>query len=103
MTIVEISDQFIHAKVVNGSEILHVIVVYAAPTVSRRSGLWANLTNVIQGLTEPLIMSGDFNTIVCLDERTGGNERLSSDSLAFGQWISDSSLIDMGFKGNMFT
>lgn len=28
---------------------------------------------------------------------------MSSDSLAFGEWINDLSLIDMGFKGNRFT
>ena len=48
-------------------------------------------------------MGGDFNTIVRLDERTGGNGRLSQDSLAFGEWINGLSLIDMGFKGGQFT
>lgn len=55
------------------------------------------------GIDGPLIIGGDFNTIVRLDERTGGNGRLSTDSLAFGEWINDLSLIDMGFKGNKYT
>lgn len=38
-----------------------------------------------------------------LDKRSGGNGRLSADSLAFGQWMNDLSLIDMGFRGNAFT
>lgn len=37
--IVQTSDQFIHAKMTKDTEILHLIVVYAAPTVSRRCGL----------------------------------------------------------------
>ncbi|KAG7579386.1 Ribonuclease H domain [Arabidopsis thaliana x Arabidopsis arenosa] len=101
--IVEAMDQFIHAKVVNGLDILHLIVVYAAPTASRRSGLWNQLREVIQGVAEPVLIGGDFNTIVRLDERTGGNGRLSADSLSFGDWINDLSLIDMGFCGNKFT
>lgn len=101
--IVEATDQFIHAKVVNGLDILHLIVVYAAPTASRRSGLWNQLRAVIQGVAEPVLIGGDFNTIVRLDERTGGNGRLSADSLSFGDWINDLSLIDMGFCGNKFT
>lgn len=51
----------------------------------------------------PLLIGGDFNTIVRLDERSGGNGRLSPDSLAFGEWIHENSLIDMGFQGSKFT
>lgn len=103
VTIVASSDQFIYAKVGEGLEVLHLVVVYAAPTVSRRSGLWDTLKGVIQGIDEPLVIGGDFNTIIRLDERTGGNGRLSLDSLAFGEWVNELSLIDMGFKGNQFT
>lgn len=101
--IVSSTNQFIHAKLVDGVEVLHLIVVYAAPSESRRSGLWGQLKDVIQGLDEPLVVGGDFNTIVRLDERTGGNGRLSSDSIAFGDWINELYLIDMGFKGNRYT
>ncbi|KAG7559018.1 Reverse transcriptase zinc-binding domain [Arabidopsis thaliana x Arabidopsis arenosa] len=101
--IVEASDQFIHAKVINGVEVVNLIVVYAAPSVSRRSSLWDQLTTVIRGAVGPIVVGGDFNTIVRLDERSGGNGRLSPDSLAFGDWINELSLIDMGFKGNKFT
>ncbi|CAA7057596.1 unnamed protein product [Microthlaspi erraticum] len=41
--------------------------------------------------------------IVRLYERTSGNGRLSSDYLAFGDWINEMLLIDMGYKGNKFT
>ncbi|KAG7544019.1 Ribonuclease H domain [Arabidopsis thaliana x Arabidopsis arenosa] len=103
VVIVESAEQFIHAKVGEGTDVLHLIVVYAAPTVSRRSGLWAELSAVIGRIDEPLLIGGDFNTIVRLDERTGGNGRLSPDSLAFGDWMNEHSLIDMGFKGSKFT
>ncbi|XP_019094473.1 PREDICTED: uncharacterized protein LOC109129898 [Camelina sativa] len=97
------TDQFIHAQIQKEEETVNLVVVYAAPTVSRRSGLWEKLSGVIRGVVGPLIIGGDFNTILRLDERTWGNGRLSADSLAFGQWISDLALIDMGFKGNQFT
>ena len=106
VTIVESSDQFIHAKFVNGLERINIIAVYAAPSASRRSGFWSQLSSVFKKVVdseEPLIIGGDFNTIIRLYERTGGNGRLSVDSLAFGDWINENSLIDMGFKGNKFT
>lgn len=43
----ESSDQFIYATVTNRTEKVHVSTVYAAPTVTRRSGLWGQLTTVI--------------------------------------------------------
>ncbi|CAA7049547.1 unnamed protein product [Microthlaspi erraticum] len=95
--------QFIHVKVTKESEVVHFVAVYAAPSVSRRAGLWGQLRDLIQGVSEPIIVGGDFNTIVRIDERTGGNGRLSPDSLAFGDWINELSLIDMGFKGNQYT
>lgn len=84
VTIVESSDQFIHAQVSDGTERCHLVVVYAAPSVSRRSGLWDKLGEVMHGIDEPLVVGGDFNTIIRLDERTGGTGRLSQDSVAFG-------------------
>ena len=84
ITVLESSDQFIHVKGVFGTETLHIIAVYTAPTVSRRSGLWGQLKRVLENIDEPVMVGGDFNTILRVDERTGGNGRLSPDSLAFG-------------------
>ncbi|CAA7036130.1 unnamed protein product [Microthlaspi erraticum] len=103
VVVISATVQFIHVRIQKESEVLHIIAVYAAPTVSRRSGLWAELKEEIQAISEPFIIGGDFNTIVRIDERSGGNGRLSPDSLAFGDWINEMMLIDMGFRGNQFT
>lgn len=101
--IVQSSTQFIYAKIVKEQEVVNLIAVYAVPSPSRRSGLWDSLSEVISGVVGPLVVGGDFNTIVRVDERSGGNGGLSLDSLAFGDWINTQSLIDMGFRGNKFT
>lgn len=103
LEVVRSTNQFIHARIGSGTEVINLIVVYAAPTLSRRSGLWETLGEVIWDAVGPLFVGGDFNTIVRLDERSGGNGRLSEDSLTFGDWINNMSLIDMGFSGNQFT
>lgn len=103
ITIVESSDQFVYGTVEDGTEKLNLIVVYAAPSATRRSDLWGQIKTVIQNIDGPLVIGGDFNTILRVDERTGGNGRLSTDSLAFGEWINELSLIDMGFKGSRYT
>ena len=68
ITVLESSDQFVHARVMIGTEIIHIIAVYAAPTVSRRSGLSGQLKRVLENIDEPVIVGGDFNTILRLDE-----------------------------------
>ncbi|CAA7048083.1 unnamed protein product [Microthlaspi erraticum] len=78
-------------------------VVYAAPSVSRISGIWSQLDDVLQNLDGPIIVGGDFNTIVRFEERTGGNGQLSPDSLAFGDWANSNALIDMGYMGPQYT
>ena len=103
VVIVDSTEQYIHARIEKDEEVMHLVVVYAAPSVRRRSGLWGRLKNVIQGLDGPLVIGGDFNTIVRVDERTGGNGQLSPDSLDFGEWINESALIDMGYRGKNFT
>ncbi|CAA7019738.1 unnamed protein product [Microthlaspi erraticum] len=47
------SDQFIHAKITNGVEVLHVVIVYVARSTSKRSGLWDQLRSIIGGIDGP--------------------------------------------------
>ncbi|KAG7548148.1 Reverse transcriptase domain [Arabidopsis suecica] len=44
-----------------------------SPMVSQRSGLLEQLTKVVSSVTGPVVIGGDFNTIVRLDEQTRGN------------------------------
>ena len=101
--VVESSDQFIYARLSKDQEVLNLIVVYAAPSVTRRSGLWTRLGDLMSTVSGPLMIGGDFNTILRIDERSGGNGQLSPDSIAFGNWINENSLIDMGFRGSSYT
>ena len=82
--IVKHSDQFIHARISKGVDTLNLVAVYPAPTATRRSGLWEQLKEVVQLASEQVVIGGDFNTILRLDERMGGSGRLSQDSLEFG-------------------
>lgn len=101
--VVHCHQQFIHARVKVGRNLLHLIPVYACPTPSRRKSLWQELKATINPINEPLFVGGDFNTIMYKDERQGGSGNLSPDSKDFAKWASDLCLIDMGFTGPNFT
>lgn len=48
-------------------------------------------------------MAGNFNAIVDLEEKRGGNDVLSSHNRSFGEWINRTELIDLGHHGPCFT
>ncbi|CAA7024104.1 unnamed protein product [Microthlaspi erraticum] len=79
------------------------LVVFGKNAGSSKDYAGFQLHDVVSQLDGPFLLDGDFNTILRVDERAGGNGRLSPDSVAFGEWINDLSLIDMGFRGNQFT
>ncbi|KAL8161182.1 hypothetical protein V2J09_012671 [Rumex salicifolius] len=103
VTILNSTFQFIHARVESDGEVTHIFAVYAAPSAQRRSMLWTELKDIVNGISDPVFLGGDFNSIVRVDERSEGNGRLSPDSMEFGNWINELSLVDMGFRGNKFT
>ncbi|KAL8162108.1 hypothetical protein V2J09_013597 [Rumex salicifolius] len=98
LVIVSKINQFIHATVGEGADLVHVLVVYACPDVQRRVELWQSLSTELDG-----IGGGDFNVIQNLNERQGGSNILSADSIHFGDWIHRNNLIDLGFQGSPFT
>ncbi|KAL8161277.1 hypothetical protein V2J09_012766 [Rumex salicifolius] len=103
LVVVSKCSQFIHATVGEDAGLIHVLVVYACPDVQRRAGLWQALSAELEGIDQPCVLGGDFNVIQSLNERKGGSNILSADSIHFGDWIHRNNLIDLGFHGSPFT
>ncbi|KAL8167793.1 hypothetical protein V2J09_009292 [Rumex salicifolius] len=103
LCVVESDQQYIYAENLIGNDKVNLFVVYACLTPVCRCHLWEKLKNAISPLLDPVFVGGDFNHIPTIDECLGGNGRLSSDSLDFGNWVHHLSSVDLGFKGNKFT
>ncbi|KAL8138150.1 hypothetical protein V2J09_004151 [Rumex salicifolius] len=89
LQIVEVNANFIHAKICFSEDsFFHPIIVYGPPSVARHFEL--------------LIVVGNFNYIVSLDERASGSGGLMNDSSTFIDVIDLCNLIDMGFSGLHF-
>lgn len=75
--------------------------VYASPKSAVRKGLW-NLLNDIPNIVDlPWFVAGDFNEIVCANEKVG--RRATFVSTGFGQWIQRHGLADVGYIGQQHT
>ncbi|KAL8151867.1 hypothetical protein V2J09_021675 [Rumex salicifolius] len=97
------NQNFIHVKVKCARTEVHFIFVYGPPTPARRSSFWRDVEAVINGISAPLFVGGDFNCILSMEERWGGSGGLSQDSPTFADLVDRLDLIDLGFSGSRFT
>ncbi|KAK6126474.1 hypothetical protein DH2020_039779 [Rehmannia glutinosa] len=68
-----------------------------------RKNTWQLLRNLNPGQDTPWICMGDFNEIMWLHEKMGGNIKAFADMEAFRNAAYDCTLTDLGYTGNIFT
>ncbi|XP_019233788.1 PREDICTED: uncharacterized protein LOC109214330 [Nicotiana attenuata] len=101
--VVEDSDQQVTCIIEwMGTNIL-VTSVYAKCDAGLREHLWNNLRDISLNYKLPWYITGDFNCIIDLSEKQGGNLHRMSKSMPMIQFIMDCDLIDPGFSGSQFT
>lgn len=67
--------------------------VYASPVETVRNELWNRLSDLATSISDPWLLSGDFNVYKSLDEKWGGSRVLSVKCTRF----------DPGFIGTKYT
>ncbi|GMJ00023.1 hypothetical protein HRI_003671500 [Hibiscus trionum] len=103
--ILSVSNQFIHMKVqgIALSCPLILTVVYASPQVQYRRYLWDQLSTINPGLDHLWLIGGDFNAILHLDDRRGGQVRRLCISRDFQSFVFSNALQEVEFKEPRFT
>ncbi|KAI9174746.1 hypothetical protein LWI28_022207 [Acer negundo] len=76
---------------------------YGNPNHSLRNHSWTLLISLGGMSRLSWFVAGDFNEILSWDEKQCGLVRSNGAISAFSEVVDDCSMIDMGFKGNMFT
>ncbi|KAK6151841.1 hypothetical protein DH2020_014476 [Rehmannia glutinosa] len=80
----------------------HGSFVYAKSTRTDRRTLWNDMRmSAASNDHLPWIVGGDFNCFLSLDERIGSHTDRTLDMKEFGQMVSDTALIDMGYEGDI--
>ncbi|WCJ31242.1 DNAse I-like superfamily protein [Euphorbia peplus] len=77
--------------------------VYGSPNPTRRQNLWANLKDLGGSINEPWILAGDFNAILCNEDKRGGSSRRLGGCTLFKEFMDVAGLHDLGFTGPRFT
>ncbi|KAL2246330.1 UNVERIFIED_CONTAM: hypothetical protein Sindi_2901200 [Sesamum indicum] len=76
--------------------------VYAKCDMVERRDLWASLRLISVG-SSPWIVGGDFNTVLCPEERSGGAAPSGIAMSDFHDMIADCALTDAGYTGSPYT
>ena len=77
--------------------------MYATPHLTKRKILWSNLTKVAQLHNLPWLVLGDFNEVLCGEDRYGGRQVNINRALEFKECLDLCNLLDLGFSGLKFT
>ncbi|WMV25905.1 hypothetical protein MTR67_019290 [Solanum verrucosum] len=95
--------QFIHGYVTTQSSGFYLTRVYGMHTIADRKHLWTGLTQVTNAVTEPLVIMGDFNSILHGDDRFGGNVVMDGEVQDFKKFMETASIIGMKCLGRRYT
>ncbi|CAN1161425.1 hypothetical protein LINPERHAP2_LOCUS23905 [Linum perenne] len=74
-----------------------------SPAPGDRNDFWEVVSNLSRDNNEPWLIVGDLNAISYAFEKQGGNGISYASTNAFRNFISNNSLIDLGFQGDPFT
>ncbi|XP_061373379.1 uncharacterized protein LOC133315733 [Gastrolobium bilobum] len=97
-------DQFIHCWI-EFAEMkgFYWTAVYASPHEGKRKSLWEDLRLIGRTMDDPWLVSGDFNEIVCAEEKRGGGPVDYNRCNQFSNVLSACGVLDLGGGGNRFT
>ncbi|KAF9601904.1 hypothetical protein IFM89_023968 [Coptis chinensis] len=77
--------------------------VYASTKMRIRRTQWSILNQLQPNAQKPWVCLGDFNSIMCHEERWGGRPAKKSHIDAFQEMVYNCGLLDVGYVGNIFT
>lgn len=78
-------------------------VVYGSPQERHREDLWNELRSTHGNFAMPWCVVGDFNSVLHPHEKVGGGDFNIRACQRFAHCIFDCNLLDLGYKGPLFT
>lgn len=78
-------------------------IVYGSPSHGLRKHLWSTLNDKNIRLDDAWLAAGDFNAVMGPREVSDSNKFSQARCAGFSEWIYEQGLINLGFKGTMFT
>lgn len=80
-----------------------IYAIYTSPRLVDRIILWDNLKTVAHLHNLPWLMLGDFNEVLCGEDKFGTNQVNLNKALEFKECLDECNMLDLGFVGPKFT
>lgn len=80
-----------------------IYAIYASPRLAERRILWENLKIVAHLHNLPWLVLGDFNEVLCKEDKFWGNQVNLNRALEFKGFLDECNILDLGFAGPKFT
>jgi hypothetical protein len=77
--------------------------IYVSPRIMERKILWGNLAQVASLHSLPWLLAGDFNEVLCSEDKFGGLPVNLRRSQLFSNCLDTCGMINLGFNGPRFT
>ncbi|XP_019107211.1 uncharacterized protein LOC109136048 [Beta vulgaris subsp. vulgaris] len=77
--------------------------IYASPKFCIRNLFWNELKDIARSINKPWLVMGDFNDVVCQNEKLGGRKVSLRRANLYAETMDKCNLLDMGFCGPKFT
>ena len=77
--------------------------IYASPKFYIRRQLWDDLRNMAISIDKPWLLVGDYNDVLCQNEKLGGRRISTSRANLYAETMDSCNLVDLGFCGPKFT
>lgn len=102
-SLVSFSQHHICGDVLDGDKKWRFVGLYGWAKEEDKHHTWALLCHLCEDSSIPIIVGGDFNEILCYDEKEGGADRVRREMTTFRETIDELFLRDLGFVGVWYT
>ena len=99
------TEQEIHATLkVHASNLSRLFsAIYASPRQAERRILWSNIEEVGRLHSMPWLMIGDFNEVLCGEDKFEGKQININRAMEFKAYLDSCSFVGLGFAGPKYT
>ncbi|KAM1277853.1 hypothetical protein ACFX2J_029945 [Malus domestica] len=80
-----------------------LFAIYTSTDERKRRTQWKTLSKRIEKDKDKCLILGDFNDILCNEEKEGGNYRCAASMREFRGFVASNDLMDLGYEGYPFT
>lgn len=89
-------------KLVFNNSLCTILLVYGGVNENHRETIYSEIKCSLQNLTNPILLLGDFNEILEVNERKG-HDKVTREMKAYKSWIDFFSLIDLPTSRRKYT